>query len=75
MLYIPEFSVLSHWYWQDMCLSSDITTMEVIWYCKIRQMDVPGDVPETRNESAWRPCPEHLHRNVLCEWLFHPVEA
>jgi len=56
-----------------MCLSSDITTMEVMWYCKIRWVDMPGGVPETRNESAWRHCPEHLHRNVLCERLFHPV--
>lgn len=75
MLYSPEFSVLSHWYWQDMFLSSDITTTEVIWYCKIRRVDVPCDVPEMRNEPAWRHCPEHLHRNVLCEWLFDPVGA
>lgn len=56
-----------------MCISSDIITTEVIWYCEIRRVDVPGDVPETRNESAWRRCPEHLHKNVLCERLFHPV--
>jgi hypothetical protein len=73
ILYILEFSVLCHWYWQDMCLSSDITTTEVMWYCKVRWVDMPSGVPETRNESAWRHCPEHLHRNVPCERLFHPV--
>jgi hypothetical protein len=39
---------------------------EVVWHCKVRRAGGPGDVPETRNESAWKHCAEDLHRNLCC---------
>jgi len=37
----------------------------------MRQAGRPGDVRETRNESAWKYCPENLlaWKSVLCEQL------
>jgi len=45
----------------------DVAPLEVFWYCRhIRRAGGPFDVRETRNDSAWKHCPENWHGNVRC---------
>jgi hypothetical protein len=41
----------------------DVAPEKVIWCRKIRRAGGPVDVPETRNESAWKHLPESCHGN------------
>lgn len=59
---IPEFAVLSHKF-SRMCFvhfAFDVTWVEILWYCKIGRVGGPGDVCKTRNEFAWKHCPDNI---------------
>jgi len=44
----------------------NIAPEEIIWHSMVRPAGGKGDVPETRNESAQKQCPEDLHGNFCC---------
>jgi len=47
-------------------LAFNITPEKVVWYSMVRPAGGKGDVPETRNESAQKHCPEDPHGNFCC---------
>ena len=47
-----------------MYFAFDIAREEVVWYRKVERVGGTGDVCKTRNEFAWKHCPDNFHRNV-----------
>ena len=47
-------------------LAFNIDPEEVVWYSMVRPAGRTGDVPDVRNESAQKHCPEDLHGNFCC---------
>jgi hypothetical protein len=48
-----------------MYLAFYLAAEEVVCYCMVKRVGRPGDVPDTRNESAWK--------FMLCEQLLYLV--
>ena len=68
--YRVEFTVLSDQYWNDVFrVPFSLRTTKISR--RMRRVGRPGDVRETRSESAWKHCPESLlaWKSVLCEQL------
>jgi hypothetical protein len=50
-------------------LAFDTVPKAVVWFCKIRRADLPGDVREMKNECLEKLSCEHAWRSVLYEQL------